>query len=116
MMDGLVATSSSIPGHILALGQEASGRLPNLAVLVGCDIELYPWSHFGTGTRSVWSSSKFGCFSIILDWINVCRLAVPDERWSEFEMKRWHQFFVEHIMTPLMTSLPRLPYGRWTQV
>ena len=25
-------------------------------------------------------------------------------------------FFVEHIMTPLMTSLPRLPYGRRTQV
>ena len=32
MMDGLVATLSSIPGHILALGQEASGRLPDLAV------------------------------------------------------------------------------------
>ena len=32
MMDGLVATLSSIPGHILALGQEAASRLPDLAV------------------------------------------------------------------------------------
>ena len=32
MMDGLVVTLSSIPGHILALGQEAAGRLPDLAV------------------------------------------------------------------------------------
>jgi hypothetical protein len=26
----------------------------------GCDIELYPWPHFGIGTRSVWSPSRFG--------------------------------------------------------
>ena len=55
MMDGLVATLSSIPGHILALGQEVSGRLPDLSV----------------------SASS---------WINVCRLALPDERWNEFEI------------------------------
>jgi hypothetical protein len=35
MMDGLVATLSSIPGHILALGQEASGRLPDLVSTLG---------------------------------------------------------------------------------
>ena len=33
--DGLVATLSSIPGHILALGQEASGRLPDLVSTLG---------------------------------------------------------------------------------
>ena len=35
MMDGLIATLSSIPGHILALGQEASGRLPDLVSTLG---------------------------------------------------------------------------------
>ncbi len=46
--------------------------------------------------------------SIILDEINVSRLALPDERWNQFEMKRWRQFyFCEHLMTLLMTSLPR---------
>jgi hypothetical protein len=43
-------------------------------------------------------------------------LTLPDERWNDFEMKRWHQFFVKHTMTLLMTSLPRFPYGRRTQV
>ncbi len=32
--DGLVATLSSIPGH-MALGQEASGRLPDLVSTLG---------------------------------------------------------------------------------
>ena len=32
---GLVATLSSIPGHILALGQDASGRLPDLVSTLG---------------------------------------------------------------------------------
>jgi hypothetical protein len=40
MMDGLVATLSSIPGHILALGQEASGRLPDR---FGFNIGLCLW-------------------------------------------------------------------------
>ena len=34
----------------------------------GCDIELYPWSHFGSGIRSVWSPSKFSCFSWLRHW------------------------------------------------
>ncbi len=33
--DGLVATLSSIPGHILALGQDAFGRLPDLVSTLG---------------------------------------------------------------------------------
>jgi hypothetical protein len=35
VMDGLVATLSSIAGHILALGQEASGCLPDLVPTLG---------------------------------------------------------------------------------
>ncbi len=35
VMDGLVATLSSISGHILALGQEASGRLSDLVSTLG---------------------------------------------------------------------------------
>ena len=81
----------------------------------GCDIELYPWPHFGIGTRRVWSPFRF-CFDIGLclwlhygigtrsAWLHSNGINVHDHQLT-------HQFFCEHFSDTLGDVVASFPFG-----